>query len=108
MSARKGDEPGGENAGAHRIARKGDGASNSPNHALAQIPFPKPETALALLNAALELDVRVGAAPDGSELLAVIPMKVPREISRWFERELSIRQHEIIDYILKENAGGRS
>ena len=62
----------------------------------------------SLLDAALRLDIHVGAAPDASEMIVVIPLRVPRAISRWFERELSIRQHEIVDYILKENAGGGS
>ena len=55
-----------------------------------------------LLREALALGIRVGT--DGSELVMLVPARVPWATVRWFEHELSNRQHEIVDYILKENA----
>jgi len=95
------ERPGAGDAGANRYSRS-DAVPTTRNQPAAQTNL------RSLLDAALSFNIRVGAAPDGSELLAVIPMRVPREISRWFEHELSIRQHEIVDYILKANTGGRS
>jgi len=62
MFAGNGDEPGAGNAGAHRVRRGGEGASNSPNQPLAQIPNPKSRDAIArfLLAEALALGISVG------------------------------------------------
>ena len=66
--------------------------------------LPPAECLLDLLNAALSFNIRVGAAPDASEMIVVYPPRLPREIARWFQHELYSRQHEIVDYILQENA----
>jgi len=51
---------------------------------------------LFVLQSALELGIRIGAAPDGSELLMVVPMNVPTAIRRQFERLLAEHQQEFI------------
>jgi hypothetical protein len=67
--------------------------------------LPPAEFILDLLNAALSFNIRVGAAPDASEMIVVYPPRLPREIARWFQHELYSRQHEIVDFILRKNAG---
>ena len=57
-----------------------------------------------ILAEALALGNRVGCALDGSELV-LAPMRVPRETRRQLERELFRYQAEVIDIILRENAG---
>jgi len=57
-----------------------------------------------VLNAALDLGIRIGAAPDGSELIMVAPMRVPYAVRRQFEIVLENHQAEIIDFIQRENA----
>jgi hypothetical protein len=57
-----------------------------------------------VLQSALELGIRIGAAPDGSELILVAPMKVPIEIRRQFERLLAEHQQEFIAEIQAECA----
>lgn len=60
--------------------------------------------ALNLLNQALALGIRVGAAPDGSELVMLGPVKVPYETQKWFATKLDEFRAEVIDIILRENA----
>jgi hypothetical protein len=55
-----------------------------------------------ILHAALELNIRIGT--DGSELVMIAPLKVPRETRVWFEKKLDEFREEIIDFIKKENA----
>src|SRR5262249_39744619 len=67
MFAKKGDEPGAGNAGAHRsVRKKGDGGSNTPNRPLAQTK-PSPEqnatiAARALLAAARKRGIHVSVS----------------------------------------------
>jgi hypothetical protein len=68
------------------------------------VPDPKIYREIAvLLDQALSFGIRVGAAPDASEMILAIPLRLPSDIAHWFEHELSIRQHEVVHYILKEN-----
>ena len=86
MFAKDGDEPGAGNTGAHRIRKGGDGACNSPNQPLAQIPSPKSAATIAatiILNKALSLGIRV--LTDGNELAMLVPVKVPRAVRVRFE-----------------------
>jgi hypothetical protein len=57
-----------------------------------------------LLDEALDLGIRVGVAPDGSEIILVAPLKVPYETRRWFENKLDEFRAEIIVIIQAENA----
>lgn len=63
--------------------------------------------ARAILDKALKLGIHVGAAPDGSELILVAPLKMPYETRRWFEIWLENFRDEAIAIITREN-GGRS
>jgi hypothetical protein len=56
-----------------------------------------------LLNEALSFGIRVGCALDASEMTAIIPMRVPRDVARWFEREFNKHQPAIIEFILWQN-----
>ena len=61
--------------------------------------------ATIILNKALELGIRVGAAPDGSDLILVAPLRVPRDVRRFFEIWLLDNfRDEVIDIIQRENA----
>jgi hypothetical protein len=60
-----------------------------------------------ILNEAAGLGIRVGASNDGEGVMAV-PARVPREVRCWFEIELYKYKVEIIEVILRENAGGLS
>jgi hypothetical protein len=110
MFAKDGDEPGAGNTGARRIRKDGDGGSHTPNQPLAQISFSPSATLAAriILDKALSLGIRVDAAPDGSELILVAPLSLPRETRRWFEIWLDQFRDEVIAIILGQNAGGRS
>jgi len=55
-----------------------------------------------ILNEAAGLGIRVGT--DGNELVLLAPMRVPREVRRWFETKLDEFRAEIIDFIQRENA----
>jgi hypothetical protein len=57
-----------------------------------------------LLDEALELGIRVGVAPEGSEIILVAPLKVPYETRRWFEKKIDEFRAEVIDIIQRENA----
>jgi hypothetical protein len=56
-----------------------------------------------LLSEARSFDIRVGAAPDASELIVVIPLRAPRDVACWFEREFNKHQPAIIEFILWQN-----
>src|SRR5262245_9466978 len=58
--------------------------------------------ARAILDAALKRGIHVGAAPDGSELVLVAPLKVPRDVRRWFEIWLDNFRDEVIAIIQRE------
>jgi hypothetical protein len=87
------------NAGAHRIARKGDGVSHSRNHPLAQILSPESNATLAaaLLNLAAAMGVLVGT--DGVDVVTVAQSPVPLETGRWIHAELCKHKHAVIDII---------
>jgi len=55
----------------------------------------------------LALGIRVGAAPDGSELILVAPMRVPYDVRRWFEIWLNEFRAEVIA-VIQADAGGRT
>jgi hypothetical protein len=97
--------PGAGGVGVHGIS-KSDTASPTRNQILAQTnPAARSAAVIRfILNEALALGIRVGAAPDASEMIVVIPMRVPRDVAQWFEHELFIRQAEIVQTILQENA----
>jgi len=59
--------------------------------------------ARSVLDKALALGIRVGVAPDGSEIVLLAPMRVPRETRRWFEIQLDEFRAEVINIILREN-----
>ena len=66
------------------------------------MPDNKVHCAEFVLREALALGIRVGT--DGSELVMVAPMRVPRETRRWFETRLEEHRAEVIEAIQK-NAG---
>ena len=47
------------------------------------------------------------AAPDGSELILVAPMRVPYDVRRWFEIWLNEFRAEVIA-VIQADAGGRT
>ena len=106
--------PGAGGARVHGISSSNDAASTTRNQPAAQSnPARSAQAnatlaATAILNKARELGIRVGAAPDGSELILVAPLRLPYETRRWFEVWLDNFRTEVIDIILQENAGGRS
>jgi hypothetical protein len=59
--------------------------------------------ATAILNKALELGIYVDVAPDGSELILVAPLSLPRRTRRWFRIWLDNFKPEVIDLIRREN-----
>jgi hypothetical protein len=65
-------------------------------------------TARFILAEARALGIRIGAAPDGSDWVMLVPRSVPRETRVWFARKLKEFRAEVIDLILRENAGGQS
>jgi len=104
MFGKDGDEPGAGNAGAHRIRKEGDGGSNTPNQPLTQIPSSHAHVAAhAILNKALSLGIAFGT--DGDELVMLAPLKVPRDVRRWFEHWLNEFKSEAIDIILADHNG---
>jgi len=109
MFAKDGDEPGAGNTGAHRIRKGGDGACNSPNQPLAQIPSPKSAATIAatiILNKALSLGIRV--LTDGDQLAMLVPVKLPRAVRVRFENLLYEFRTEIVALIQAQNPGGRA
>jgi hypothetical protein len=61
--------------------------------------------ATIILNNALELGIHVGVAPDGSDVILVAPLRVPRDVRRWFEIWLLDKfRDEVVDIIQRENA----
>jgi len=59
--------------------------------------------AVFVLREAQALGIAVGT--DGTELVMLAPMRVPREVRRQFERALDKYAAEIIAVIQRENAG---
>jgi hypothetical protein len=59
-----------------------------------------------VLREAQALGIRVGT--DGNELVMVAPLRIPRDVRRWFEHWLDQFRDEVIDIILRENAGRRA
>jgi hypothetical protein len=66
------------------------------------MPDNKVHCAEFVLREALALGIRVGT--DGSELVMVAPMRVPRETRRWFETRLEEHRAEVIE-VIQKNAG---
>jgi len=58
--------------------------------------------ATIILDTARALGIHVGCALDGSELLMVAPLRVPREVRRWFEYWLDEFRDEVIGIIQRE------
>jgi len=105
--------PGAGGARVHGIS-KSDAASPTRNQVPAQSnPAARSAQANAALaatitlNKALALGIRVGAAPDGSELILVAPMRVPYDVRRWFEIWLNEFRAEVIA-VIQADAGGRT
>jgi hypothetical protein len=48
--------------------------------------------------------VGIRIASDGSDLLMLVPVRVPGETRRWFERKLAEYRAEIVAHILQETA----
>ena len=57
-----------------------------------------------ILREAQALGIRVRT--DGSELLALMPVQVPRETRLWFETKLYEYKAKVIEVIQRDNAGG--
>jgi len=55
-----------------------------------------------ILDEATALGIHVGT--DGTELVMLAPMRVPREVRVWFEKKIDEYRAEIIDFIRRENA----
>jgi hypothetical protein len=60
-----------------------------------------------LLDTALKLGIHVGAR-DADDIIMLAPMRVPREVRRWFEIQLDKYGVEVAGIIQRENAGRRS
>jgi hypothetical protein len=56
-----------------------------------------------VLDAALKLDIRVGAANDGSEITIVPPRGMPHAVYCTFRDAILDMQEAVIDHILREN-----
>jgi hypothetical protein len=56
-----------------------------------------------ILDEALKLDIRVGAAHDGSELTIVPPRGMPHAVYCTFRDAILGMQEAVVDYILREN-----
>jgi hypothetical protein len=108
MFAKDGDEPGAGNTGAHRIRKGGDGACNSPNQPLAQIPSPKSNVTLAaaLLRLAAAMDIKV-ACDDQKNVITFAKAPVPRGLDRWLHTELCKHKREVIAAIRADVAARR-
>jgi hypothetical protein len=63
---------------------------------------PRARAALSILNRARTLGIKI--ASDGSDLLMLVPVRVPGETRRRFERELAEYRAEIIEVILRKTA----
>lgn len=59
-----------------------------------------------ILDEATALGIHVGT--DGTELVMLVPAKVPYETQKWFSTKLYEFREQIIDIIQRENAGGRA
>lgn len=66
----------------------------------------KAHCAAFVLREALALNICVGT--DGNELVMLAPMRVSIETREWFYRQLYELKSEVIDIILRKNAGGGS
>ena len=101
--------PGAGGVGVHGIS-KSDTASPTRNQIPAQTnPAARSAAVIRfILNEALALGIRVGAAPDASEMIVVIPMRVPLEVIRALERALVENKKAVIAAIQHENGGGAS
>jgi hypothetical protein len=90
---------------AKRLCRSSRNESTGENAAVTTDPTLDYATLAAtiILNKALELGIRVGAAPDGSELILVAPLRIPYDVRHWFEVWLDNFRDEAIDIILREN-----
>jgi hypothetical protein len=58
--------------------------------------------AMFILDEATALDIHVGT--DGSELVMLTPLRVPRDVRRWFEAELEKYRADVIEIIQQQNA----
>ena len=61
-------------------------------------------TARFIPDEATALGIRVGCDADGSELILVAPMRVPRAVRVQFEAALNEFRAEVIEIIRRENA----
>jgi len=86
--------PGAGGARVHGISSSNDAAPNTRNQPSAQANAHI--AARALLDAAFRRGIYVGAAPDGSELILVASLRVPRDVLDQF-------RDEVIDIIQREN-----
>jgi hypothetical protein len=59
-----------------------------------------------LLREATALGLHVGT--DGTEVVMLAPVRVPYETQKWFATKLDEFRAEVIAFIQRENAGGRS
>jgi hypothetical protein len=59
-------------------------------------------SAAFILHEAQALGIRIGT--NGDDLILVAPLKVPRDVRRWFEKKLDEFRAEIISIIQRENA----
>jgi hypothetical protein len=57
-----------------------------------------------LLRDALVAGIHVGVAPDGSEVILVAPLRVPRELRCQFEEAIEKYHSEVIAVIMAGNA----
>ena len=58
-----------------------------------------------ILRECLALNVRVGT--DGSELIMIAPVAMPRTTRLWFENKIVEYRADVIAVIQRENAAGR-
>jgi hypothetical protein len=58
------------------------------------------EAAAFILREASAIGIRVGT--DGSEVIAAMPLKLPSDVRRAFERAIDQHRREIIDQIIRE------
>jgi hypothetical protein len=64
--------------------------------------FPSYErvTTMFILTEAAGLGIKIGT--DGTELLMIAPLRVPRKVRTWFEAALNQHKAAVIDIILAE------
>jgi hypothetical protein len=103
----KNDGPRARDAGPHQIQHS---QKRAPVTTRNQPPAQQPSAARParsciaelILHEALALDIHVGT--DGSDLVMLAPLKVPRDVRRAFEAALEEFRAEVIDAIQRDNA----